>query len=144
MRDMRYMGIDYGTRKVGIALSDEGGIMGFPHSIVHNDKKLVSHVRALLAAENVQAIVIGESRNLHGGSNPVAEGARTFASRIKEESGLPVFFESEFFTTQEARRDPEGVWQSGKSAPAVDASAAALILTSYLTHHGNARRTEED
>lgn len=133
---MRYIGIDYGTKKIGIALSDEAGTMGFPHSIISNDARLMSALRALLAKENVGAVVIGESRSLHGHENLVALSAREFGEKLKQESGLPVFFESEVFTTQEARRDFEGVWQ--KKSGAVDASAAALILTSYVSRHGHA------
>lgn len=130
---MRYMGIDYGTKKVGIAFSDEAGTMGFPHSIIPNDARLFATLRALLAKESVDGVVIGESRSLHGHANPVALPARAFGEKLKEESGLPIFFESETFTTQEARRDFEGVWQ--KKSGAVDSSAAALILTSYLSRH---------
>jgi putative holliday junction resolvase len=138
---MRYLGIDYGTRKVGLALSDEAGVMGFPHGVVPNDGKLLALMRALVAKENVGAIVIGESRTLGGGLNPLAAKARAFAEELGKQSGVPVHFQSEIFTTQEARRDPEGVWQGSGT---VDASAAALILTSYLEHHDNRRGPIED
>lgn len=128
------MGIDYGTKKVGVALSDEAGTMGFPHSVVANDGRLFAHIRSLIAKENVDAVVIGESRSLHGSANPVALPAKEFGKQLHEESGLPVHFESEVFTTQEAQRDFEGVWQ--KKTATIDASAAALILTSYLSRHG--------
>lgn len=140
---MRYLGIDYGTRKVGLALSDEAGTMGFPHSIVPSGPGLAEAVRALIARESVGAVVIGESKNFAGGENPVAREARAFGARLAEEAGVPVFYEAEMLTTQEARRamdgsHPRGVSTSARktAAPAsgaVDASAAALILTSYLS-----------
>ena len=61
---MRYLGVDYGSKKIGLALSDESGTMGFPHSIVPNTPRLVEELCALIAKENIGAVVIGESRTL--------------------------------------------------------------------------------
>lgn len=126
---MRYLGIDFGTKRVGLALSDESGAMGFPHKVLLNDTRLMGEVRALIEREHVGAIVMGESLNSSGKENAVQAPAREFAVRLGEESGLPVFFEFEAYTTQEARRDYDGTRTHGT----VDASAAALILTSYLS-----------
>ena len=132
---MRYLGVDYGSSKIGLALSDESGAMGFPHSIIPNTPKLVDELCALVAKENIGAVVIGESRNLAGGDNPIAEDARAFGALLTERAGVPVFYESEVFTSTEARRVPgkEIKSRSPKKHVAVDASAAALILTGYLT-----------
>lgn len=129
------MGIDYGSKRVGIALSDEALTMGFPHSVLPNDARLMGAIQSLIATEGVDAVVIGESRTLSGTHNPIAKKAEVFAQELHIESGVTVFFEPELFSTQEARRDYEGVW-SGKRAGTLDASAAAIILTSYLSHHG--------
>lgn len=137
---MRYLGIDYGGKKVGIALSDEAGTMGFPHAILANTPKLIDELCALIAKEDVGAVVMGESRTLSGGENPVATKARALGSLITERAGLPVFYESEVFTSAEARRAPakQVKSRSPKRKENVDASAAALILTSYLSRiqHG--------
>lgn len=137
---MRYLGVDYGTKKVGLALSDEGGTMGFPHTIVSNTPRLVDELCTLIAKENIGAVVVGESRNLSGGDNPVAKAAHAVGNEITARAGVPVFYESEVFTTAEARRAPskEGKTRAPQKRADVDASAAALILTSYLsrTDHG--------
>ncbi len=137
---MRYLGVDYGHKKVGLALSDEAGTMGFPHNIVANTPRLVDELCALIAKENIGAVVIGESRTLAGGENPIVKGARTLGEQLGERAGVPVFYESEVFTTAEARRAPGKEMKSRAAKPHadVDASAAALILTSYLSHtnHG--------
>lgn len=132
---MRYLGIDYGSKKIGLALSDEGGTMGFPHRIIPNTPRLADELCALIARENIGAVVIGESRNLAGEENPIARGARALGEQLTERAGVPIFFESEVFTSAEARRAPEKEMKSRKSSRrgAVDASAAALILTSYLS-----------
>ncbi|MCR4276493.1 MAG: Holliday junction resolvase RuvX [Candidatus Parcubacteria bacterium] len=137
---MRYLGVDYGTKKIGLALSDEAGMMGFPHSIVPNTPRLIDELCALIAKEDVGAVVIGESRTLAGGENPIAKDARLFGDQIAERAGVPVFYESEVFTSAEARRTPhkEEKTRAPKARANVDASAAALILTSYLSRvdHG--------
>ena len=131
---MRYLGVDYGSKKVGLALSDEAGTMGFPHAVIPNTPRLVDEVRALVAKENIGAVVIGESRDLAGVDNPIAKDARAFGAQLAECAGVPVFYESEVFTSAEARRAPEKEMKSRaqKSRAPIDASAAALILTSYL------------
>lgn len=137
---MRYLGVDYGSKKVGLAFSDEAGTMGFPHAIVASTPRLIDELCALVAKENIGAVVIGESRTLAGGENPIARNAHALGSLLNERAGIPVFYESEVFTSAEARRAPEKEVKSRriKRRDAVDASAAALILTSFLsrTDHG--------
>lgn len=129
---MRYLGIDFGTKKVGLALSDEAGTMGFPYGVVANDKHLFSTVCALIEKEGVAGVVVGESLNFSGQENPVMADAHRFGEKLVQETGLPLFLEPEILTTQEALRDPEGVRGKGGGGM-IDAQAAALILTSYLS-----------
>jgi putative Holliday junction resolvase len=132
---MRYLGIDYGTKNIGLALSDESASMGFPHSIVPNRPKLVADLLALIAKEEVGAVVIGDSRDYHGKDNAVAVGARALGAALAERAGVPVFYEWEGLTSAEARRAPEKAPKSRSPVvhAQVDASAAAIILTSYLS-----------
>ena len=104
---MRYLGVDYGSKKIGLALSDEAGTMGFPHATVPNTSRLIDELCALITKENIGAVVIGESRNFAGGENPIAKDARAFSEHLAERMGVPIFFESEVFTSAEARRAPE-------------------------------------
>lgn len=132
---MRYLGIDYGNKKVGLALSDEAGTMGFPHAILANTPRLSDEIYAIIAKENIGAVVIGESRTLSGGENAIAKDAKALGSLITEHTGVPVFYESEVFTSTEARRAPAKTekTRAPKKRVDVDASAASLILTSYLS-----------
>lgn len=138
---MRYLGIDYGSKRVGLALSDEAGTLGFPYRVVANTPRLLNEVCELVARERVGAVVVGESRDFAGKENPIAKDARAFGDMIAERAGMSVFYELEVFTSAEARRRPAKEPKSRARATkrtAVDASAAALILTSYLSciHHG--------
>lgn len=122
---MRYLGIDYGTKKVGLALSDEVGSMAFPESVVPNTKDLLDVVAGLVADRDVEGIVVGESRDYKGAENPVHAPAKAFAQELGEKTGLPVSFEPEFMTSVQARS------LQGDSGM-IDASAAALMLQSFL------------
>jgi putative Holliday junction resolvase len=129
------MGIDYGSKRVGVAFSDEAGTMGFPHDTLPNDERLLENVLALIAGKDAGAVVIGASRNLSGEANPIAKEAEAFGKALAEDGGVPVFFEDERFSTQEALRFPDGV--RGKKDERTDAKVAALLLTNYLERHDN-------
>lgn len=134
---MKYLGVDYGTVRVGLALSDEAGTMGFPKGIIPNNGRLFDELCAMIKDEKVGAIVVGESRTLLGEDNPIAKDARALGEKLSKTTGVPVFYESEVFTSVEARRPPEKQEKSRspKQKSRIDDSAAALILTSYLSRH---------
>lgn len=136
---MRHMGIDYGSKRVGLALSDEAGTMGFPHSILTNTPRLVDEVCALIAKERVGMVVVGESRDLAGSDNPIATDARAFGARVADGAGVPVVYESEVFTSEEARQShhKEEKTRAPKTHGHIDDSAAAIILTSYLSRNNH-------
>lgn len=127
---MRYMGIDFGTKRVGIALTDEAGSMAFPSTTLSNDRDLLASVLALVADYAVGAIVIGRSENLAGEANALQEHIDVFADALREKTGLSVHEEPEQFTTQEALHIQGRTDQT-------DASAAALILNSFLMKHND-------
>lgn len=127
---MKYLGIDFGTKKIGIALSSDAGTMGFPHSVIQNTAQVQQEIAQIIADENITALVVGDSKNFRGEENIVAESARAFARSLSLQCNIPIHFETETFTTQEARRYPDGTRMKG--SPNVDASAAALILTNFL------------
>lgn len=125
---MRYLGIDYGSKRIGLALSDEAGTMGFPYAIIDNAPSLIERVAGLVREKKVGAIVIGESRTLSGNENLIARAAHAFGDALAHSAGVPVYYESEVFTSEEARQQPDR-----EKHAHVDDSAAALILTSYLS-----------
>lgn len=127
---MRYLGIDYGGKRVGAAISDESGKIAFPHAVLENNRDLVAKVLAIVQEKNIGAIVLGESRNFRGEVNVIMEKITPFQKELEETSGLPVFWEKEFMTTQAAERI-QGAHKG------IDASAAALILQSYLDRKHN-------
>jgi putative Holliday junction resolvase len=122
---MRYLGIDYGKKRVGLALSDESGRLAFPHSVLPNDKHLVAEIARIAKEQKVKAIVVGESKDLSGKANPLMKDIEVFVQAVHKEAKKPVHLEPEFWSSFQAAR-----WQ-GKTDK-LDASAAAIILQSYL------------
>ena len=92
---MRYLGIDYGTKKIGLALSNESGSMAFPYSVVAQSAHLVSDIVSLIALEQVDALVVGKSRSLSGEDNALERDIEVFLSELGARVTLPVHRESE-------------------------------------------------
>jgi putative Holliday junction resolvase len=127
---MRYLGIDFGEKHIGVAISDEGGVMAFPHATFDNNAQLFARLEEAIKEKGVSEIIIGESKNYAGKENPVMEKAHVFAKQLAEKTGLSVHFEPEFMTSMEARHIQGG-------GDKTHASAAALILKSYLDRKNN-------
>jgi len=122
---MKYLGIDYGTKRVGVATSDDEGGMAFPFRVLSNTKTLVQDIGEICRKERIGTIVVGESHNFQGKPNPLMRAITPFAEALKKETGLPLVFMNEVFSSQEAARI---TGDNSKN----DASAAALVLQSYL------------
>lgn len=132
---MKHLGIDYGQKRIGIALSDEAGKVAFPKTVFTGGRETLSKIHKLIKEEGVGAVVLGESRDLSGAPNPVMEDIEQFKTDLAELCGLPVHYEREFFTSALAARQFAPEEKSRKQHPdqaMLDASAAALILQSYL------------
>lgn len=123
---MKYLGIDYGTKKIGIATSDDGGTLAFPQSVMPYTSEAHKNIAALARENNIQHIVVGYSLPHNGIENDVTTAIHAFKGELELE-GFTVHLEPEFYTTQQAKRTT--------GTPLADASAAALILQSYLDTH---------
>ncbi len=127
---MKFLGIDYGAKRVGIALSDSAGSMAFPHAVILNDKKLILTIKEVCEKENIEAIVLGESFDYKMKPNVIMEKITPFKKELESATNLPVHFEHEFMTSAAA-----GHLQ--RRGEMIDASAAAIILQSYLDKRKN-------
>ena len=132
---MKYLGIDYGTKRIGVAVSDEGGSLAFPLTTIKSDINALGAIVELINRNEAESIVLGESNNLSGKANPVMEDIEQFKKDLAELTQLPVVYQPEFFTSAQAARQFAPQAKSRKDAPSqdkLDAAAAALILQSYL------------
>lgn len=138
---MRFLGIDYGTKRIGLAVSDENGTLAFPKEILLNDSETFTKLGEILQQENIGEVVVGESVDFSGKLNALSARIEIFISELKDRFGLPVHKQKEFLTSVEARRygslkdlSPSQAHSKVKQIKRgrVDASAAALILQRYL------------
>ncbi len=127
---MRILGIDFGTKRVGIALTDEAGMMAFPQVVYENDAALLKKLVALIEQKAVGEIVIGHSLDRSGQPNKVHKSVESLITDLTLETGLPIHLEPEQYTTQAALRI------QGRNAM-TDAAAAALILENFITRKKN-------
>lgn len=122
---MRYLGIDYGKKRVGLAVSDETGTMAFPREVIKNDGQLLAQLEALVEKEGIGAIVIGHSKTPAGVDNPLQADITELVTDLTLHVGVPVHLEPEQFSTQAA------IAEQGRTE-LTDASAAAVILNRFL------------
>jgi len=122
---MRLLGIDYGRRNVGVAISDEAARFAMPHAVLKNDQWLLKHLASMSEKLDIVKIIVGESKDFKGKDNPVMGEIRNFVEMVKKELKISVEMEPEYMTSAEAER------LQGKT-DLIDASAAAIILQSYI------------
>ncbi len=131
----RYLGVDLGTKRVGVALSDPSGILASPlatfaHRSLRED---AAHVAGLCAAHGVERVVVGWPRNMDGSLGPAARQAEAFAARLRADTGLSVELWDERLSTVAADRAMiRGGVRREARREARDRIAAAMVLQSRL------------
>lgn len=121
---MRYLGIDYGTKRVGIATSDESGTFAFPKLILARENA-VEAIRELVEKERIGAVILGDTRSLAGASNTITPEAEAFKAELSRTLSIPVETMWEAWSSHEAAR-------YAPTAEKDDSAAAAIILQRYL------------
>ena len=124
----KMLGIDFGRKRVGIALSDEEQKIAFPKTVYPNDKKLIERIATYCAENSVIGIALGESKNFKGEDNPIMKDILKFKTKLEKATSLFVLMEPEFMSSSEAGK----MRAEGDNEEMLDASAAAVILQSYL------------
>jgi putative Holliday junction resolvase len=131
----RVMGIDFGTRRVGISISDPDGIVAGNPSVIHikSEKQAITEIKELVTRECVAEIVVGLPVSLNGTLGPQADKATHFASRLSSACGTKVILWDERLSTVEAQRLLLGLSKRiRRQKEKRDLIAAVLILQSYL------------
>ena len=124
------MAIDFGTRRIGIALS-ESGQLASPHSVVRNEGDIVSRLAAIAAELFAETIVVGIPRRSH--PHPNDEKFRRLADSLRQQTCKEVVLWDEALTTEEAANQLRASGLSRRDAEReIDMHAAAVILQSYL------------
>lgn len=136
---MRLLGIDMGEKRIGIAVSDPGGVIARSDGHIERGAPAgtLERLRALAAQYEAGEIVIGLPLNMNGSEGPSARAAREFAESLRRGLGIPVALWDERLTTAEADSLMKSAGLSRRARAArVDGIAAQRILQSYLDCRG--------
>ncbi len=138
---MRILGLDYGEKTVGAAVSDGLGLTAQPVKTITRERstklrKTYQELEELIREYEVGRIVVGKPLRLDGTSGERVERTEEFAAELERRTGLPVEFVDERLTTREADRilEETGVAHSARKEY-IDKMAAAIILQTYLDMH---------
>jgi putative holliday junction resolvase len=132
---VRVLAIDLGSVRVGVAISDELGLMAHPRPPLPGAdlKALLVALQRLAVAEAVERFVVGLPRHLNGAEGRGARDARRFAAALEKHTGLPVSLVDEWLSTREAHaRLREGGSKQRDTRERIDSAAAAILLQSWL------------
>ena len=136
------LGLDFGTRRIGLAVSDRDARLAFPAGCLESQgtEKDLQALCALVEKREITRIVVGLPIHMDGRAGPEADAARAFARGVAEATGLPVEMLDERWTTLEAERALRELGKRGRVTRAanrrhrgnVDAVAATILLRCYL------------
>jgi putative Holliday junction resolvase len=131
---MRILALDYGRRRIGIALSDPLGIMAHGQQTLErvNIRTDLGTLKDLIEQQQVSQIVVGNPLHMTGQESELSREARAFASRLAAEAGVPYLMWDERLSSRQAGRYLAESGRSKGHRGAVDRMAAELILNSYL------------
>lgn len=142
---MRMLGIDPGEKRIGIAISDPTGTFARPLEVVNHTSRQqdAEEISAIAKRDGVQQIVVGQATDIDGKPNFTGRKAARLAAALREVSGLTVRLWDESYSTRDALtvKIDQGASQKDRRGHH-DASAAAIILQSYLDHINPAKPNE--
>lgn len=142
---MCVLAIDFGERRIGLAISDPEGRLALPLDTLERtgDRQAQRHIARLVAERGVTSLVVGEPRRLDGSRGSAAERVRGFAQRLAEKTGLPLELVDEALTSVEATARLRDAGVDPRRHPGrVDALAAQILLQEALDRRACAEAHE--
>jgi len=139
---MRYLSIDYGTKRSGLAICDASETIVSPFGVVKDRKKLLEKIVSLIKTENIDAIVLGLPLNMDDSEGPQARLVQRFAERLKKNINVPIHFQDERLSSFSAEEKLAYAELSrAKKRERIDAVAAAEILEAFLERKKDGQNT---
>ena len=131
------MGIDYGTKRIGIAISDASGSLAFPKKIISSGADALRDIVALIHDEEVEAVVVGNSLDNAGNRNMLMEDVDVFIEQLHALTGIPISLTDERFSSTAVRafdftKPIANTRGNSRSTDHIDDRAAAIMLQRYL------------
>jgi len=131
--EMRYLAIDYGTKRTGLAICDATETITSPLAVLHGQKELLNKIAEIVDAENVEAIVLGLPLNMAGSESSQTKLVLKFAEKLKDRLSIPVHLQDERLSSFSAEKKiAPADFTRGKRKKRIDAIAAAEILEAFL------------
>jgi putative pre-16S rRNA nuclease len=129
----RILGIDPGTKRCGIAISNSAQTMAFPRPALARDDATITRLSELIDEESVGVIVVGRPISLSGNETPSTSDADSFFAQIQESIAVPAMQWDERLTTHEAQKSlSEAGLTQKESRSRIDSAAAVIMLQNYL------------
>lgn len=132
---MRILALDHGTRRIGVAVSDELQVIATPLEYIPTEPfaDFLTRLKEIIREKEIELIIIGMPRNMDGSYGPAALKVQTFAAVLKDAITIPIKPLDERLTTVQAQRFLiQGNVRRDKRKEKVDKTAAALLLQSHL------------
>ena len=132
---MRYLALDHGTKRIGVAVSDELKMIAQPLEYILTEpfETFLVRLRQIMAEKEVELVFIGMPRNMDGTYGPAAQKVQEFIAQLKPEISVPIKTLDERLTSAQANRVLlQGNVRRADRKQKVDAMAAAIMLQSYL------------
>ena len=130
---MRYLAIDYGTKRTGLAICDRAETIASPLTVIHGQKELLKKIAEVVETENVEAVVLGLPLNMTGSESAQTRLVLKFAEQLKNHLHIPVHFQDERLSSFSAEEKlASAKFTKEKMRKRLDAVAAAEILEAFL------------
>ena len=130
---MKYLAIDYGDKRTGLAICDAEEMIASPLTVIHGQKDLLKKIKDIVEDEKVNAIVLGLPLNMDDSQGPQAKLVLKFADQLKAHIDIPLHFQDERLSTFSAEEKLAAAdFTRGKKKKRLDAVAAAQILEAFL------------
>jgi len=130
---MRYLAIDYGTKRTGLAICDAAETIASPLAVLHGQKGLLNKIADIVETENAEAVVLGLPLNMTGSESSQTKLVRKFAEQLKKHLSVPVHLQDERLSSFGAiEKLAPADFTRGKIKKRIDAVAAAEILEAFL------------
>ena len=130
---MRYLAIDYGNKRTGLAICDQGETIVSPLAVIPSGKDLVNKILEVIKKENIEAVVVGLPLNMDDSKGSQAQIAMKFAEQLKTNLQIPLYLQDERLSSFAAEEKlAPAQYTRAKKKERLDAIAAAEILELFL------------
>ena len=137
---MKYLGLDLGSRTLGVSTSDNTVLIATSYTVLHHNEeydRLIQEVKKIVDELKIEAIVLGFPKNMNNTIGPKGELSLNFQKKLEQELNIPVYLQDERLTTKSATDTLiMGNVSRKKRKKVVDSLAATIILQSYLDRKG--------